>query len=298
MKPKFKKEEKSNFKSSLKKEVTKGAMVEQVANLLKVNTMPEERKQCFQEFAALFSFSEFYHEYIHCKHHKQRLDCTTGKYEEIQMKGNSDECKLCARLRDCQGEITCKSILDENGTEEDQTDDLVLKTELLSNLKEIGFDINGPSEYDDAITKRKTPLMQAIDIENIDWIKALIAVGAEVTLLVYSFESSLQKQADILQLLLANSSPEQSNELLGYIKSIIKKNDVNTLVKFLKLDMGAAYMNQELIYFAAEVNNHICLKVQCFFLPILGDYKICMAFNFLPSKTKCNKGANTFGLCM
>ena len=260
MKPKFKREEKSNLKMKKEKEKSTAAMVEQVANLLGLNSLSEEKKQCFHEFAGLFSFSGFYHEYMHCKHHKQRLDCSTGKYEEIQKKGNSDDCKLCARLRDCQGEVT-HSVLNQNGTEEKQTSDLILKTEILSHLKEIGFDINGPAEYDDAMTKKKTPLMQAIDTENIGWIKALIAVGAEVTLLVYLFESSLQKQGDILKLLLANSSTEQSSELLGYIKSSIKKTDLTSLVKFLKLDLGGDHMNQELIHFAAEVNNHVCLKV-------------------------------------
>ncbi len=230
-----------------------------------LQTTDEGKRKCFEEFKKLFSLSSLYVEYQICKSLKQQ-----GKHVLA-------ECTLCNRMHRKENSREIESVFSQY---KDSTEDVLLKIELLLDLKAIGYNVHGTrlminkkvyakSKNIMPLTENHIPIFIAIAAGEVSWIQALIAVGINLkefndnALVKFTLtRAPRSEQHAILNILIANGVvlSQSTKSLL-----IEQANDATQFNNhaFLKwtIDMGAKPDLMSLIDVAAGLSHHKSLKV-------------------------------------
>ena len=244
-----------------------------IASKLGILKWDEQKQKCFMQLKDMFELSCLYAEYKIC--------------ESLKQQGNhgSEECLLCERIG--QNKISTTVGDEMKNNESTSKGDVLLKTELLDDLKAIGFNIYGSQlmingklytssckiyTSDSTETPMKyAPLYDAIR-GGISWLQALIAVGFKLNdnfpddvLVDYTLHNAHEsEQLAILKALMANGVVfrQDAREMLyGRAMKIIGEADYIFLQ--LLIDLGLAEGRaMPLINGAAELCHYKCLKVR------------------------------------
>ncbi len=229
------------------------------------------KPECFKEFEKVFSLSCLYVEYQICKSLKQQGIHGMAK------------CMLCERISQNGKCREIKPVWTEERKDTHISHDVLLKTELLFNLKAIGYNIYGSClvinetlyskpTYSRYEKMRQTPLYAAIAEGGVSWIKALMAAGIELNndfpdgaLVKFTLDSApTSKQHTILKLLEANGAAlaEDTYEFLSsQAANVIQQNNHRVLQWIIDTVSDRKPDLMSLIDLAAGVSHHKCLKV-------------------------------------
>ncbi len=204
----------------------------EVANLIASKLADDKSKQeCFQEFQKIFSLSCLYTEHKICK--------------SLHQQGIHDfkKCLLCKRISQVEDSREMKNVSNEDRNNTKMSREVLLKAELLFDMKAIGYNIHGSclvvngKTYVDSVrwdSYQRNNRMKAVDIYDqivhyrrraqvknapfyaaieggyVSWIKAFIAIGVELKdfpageLVKHTLEHGRTETLTILKILLGN----------------------------------------------------------------------------------------------
>ncbi len=226
------------------------------ANFIETKLGFNDRKKCFAEFKKLFSLSCLYVEHKVCGSMKQQ-----GKH-------GSAGCALCKRIEENKRQAGFKPVWNEGQNDKNIQDDVQLKSELLLDLKAIGYNMYGsrlvinqrpyakPNPMHETHGKplEYVPFYQAIVGGHVSWIQAFLAVGIDLvkdfpdgTLVKYTLSHAPEtSKIRILKILLANGAvlqtcsyqtqnPYHYDSLYNRAPDVLERNDVNFLQQLVEL---------------------------------------------------------------
>ncbi len=230
-----------------------------------------DKKKCFEHFYELFSLSCLYVEYEICNSLKQQ-----GKH-------GFAECLLCKRINQNEDSREIKLVWSK-GMKDNIRGEVMLRTELLFDLKAIGYSIYGSSliindePYPEiSLADHRKPFHVAIEKGEVSWIQAFIAVGIELknespaALAKFALDRApISKQIQILEVLVSNGlvAKQDTHNMLHQKAEAAIHQDDHMFLKGMILKSYAGVVLDEslnlmsLINEAAKLCHHRCLKVR------------------------------------